>query len=207
MKLSSSRSPGAGISRGMWIALAATLALTATSYGVRSWREATHAASVEEMAAAADAAPASPPAVNLATVPASPPPTNPTPVSAPPVLAAAPARALVAAAPAGLRPSVPGPAADAMASRHAVPPPPHSATPNEAPPPVAALPAPSFRLIGRYLDGAKSVAFLTHDDSVIAAKAGDSLPDGFKLKSIRPSGIVVLRRANQEKIEMLLPTP
>ena len=93
-----------------------------------------------------------------------------------------------------------------MASRRAAPP--AAAAPaNETPTTVAELPAPSFRLIGRYLDGAQSVVFLAHGDAIIAAKAGDNLPDGFKLKSIRPSGIIVLRLANKEKIEMMLVTP
>ena len=53
MKSSPSRNPNTKISRGMWLALAAALALTAASYGVRGWREHQQTVRLEDEAAAA----------------------------------------------------------------------------------------------------------------------------------------------------------
>lgn len=288
MRPAPSRQPGAGISRGMWIALAVTLALTAASYGIRYWREAARAAAIEEASVAAETstttavsttttspttttttetvstttlapppAPSAPPPpqalsteaanepitiINPANgLPMTLPPGTPLPPGVTPIAKAAkpasvvvptpqalppaasvgkiqmpattppppPAPTPVSPAPPGLRASVPGPTGDAMASRRAAaaPPPGIASAPPPPPPPVAEFPAPSFQLIGRYNDGSRPYVFLAHGDKVIAAKAGDTLPDGFKLKAIRPGGIVILRLANKEKIEMMLGTP
>ncbi len=192
--------PAASLSRGMWIALAAALALTAASYGVRAWREARQAADLQESVVAA-----APPANHAAPVSASAPAAAASPTAEGKTAGAAPV-GKPNSAPAGLRPQVPAASHDAMQSRRAPPPLPVGEAPPPPPPPVA-LPPPNFRVIGRYAEGDLNRIILAHDNTVLVAKRGDTLPDGFRLRAIRADAIVVVRLANQEKIEIPLGNP
>ncbi len=221
--------PGAGVSRGMLLALIGTLILVALSYGVRQWRESrsTVAPPVEVAVANASPSPAAvPPAVSQAApeaTPASAPPANAatpadpanpagaTPPPAPPAGApgAAPGANSAPAAPPppGLRPAMPGATSDAMASHKPPAPPTQAANEPAPPPPPPPPPPPTFRLIGRYVESPNPVVLFAHENGVIAAKPGSQLPGGFTLKAIRADGVTVMRQSNKEKIEMNLETP
>lgn len=186
------------ISRGMLWALVATLLLTVASIGVRKWRE---SRAVDEIVASA---PSSDTSVGTPRVTAAPIQQAPVTLPAPP---AAPAAPLLTP---GLRPRVPAATVNAM-STHTPPAPsapPPSAEPTVATPPSPPpLPPPNFRLIGRYVDNGEAVAFFAQGPTVIAARVGASLPDGFVLKAVHAKGVALRRVANKESIEMNLETP
>ncbi|MGE5385359.1 MAG: hypothetical protein ACM3SV_05650, partial [Betaproteobacteria bacterium] len=91
--------PGAGISRGMLLALIGTLILVALSYGVRFWRESRSAAATPVEVAAKDASPAA------ASVTPQSAPVAPEPAPAPVAVAASPTPATSAAPPAAPTPA------------------------------------------------------------------------------------------------------
>jgi len=179
------------VSRGMLLALVATLVLTVASFAVRQWRQ----SRVEPPEPVALASPETAPKPAVAET------------AAPTLASGAPESKAPAASP-GLRPALPGATTNAMASRQPPAPPP---TPipqaNDAPPPLPVLPPPAFRLIGRYVDKRGPVAFFVHEDRVLAARRGEKLPGDFVLRTIREDRVTVLRPSNKETIDMPLGTP
>lgn len=191
------RFQGGAVSRGMQLALAVTLVLTVSSFIVRNWRERASAPAVE-----APVEVVSRPAAESAAKPA------------PAVQAPSQPAPGGAAAPIGVRPPVPAVTRDAMTGRKEVvsAAPAAENAPPEArqplpPPAPAKLPPPSFRLLGLYADKGRTVVFFDHNNSVIAARPGTALPEGFVLKSIRKGRVTVLRQSNNEQIDMNLETP
>jgi len=174
------------VSRGMWLALLATLLLTVASYGFRQWRQISAESPTVEVAA---------PAERSAVV------ASPDPVAVP--------EAGQQINLASLRPGAPAANVDAMASRNAMPP--AVATlrdPEQVPSsntPVS--PLPGFRLIGRYADTSGTVVFFAHDQQVIVARRGARLPGDFVLKRIRKDAVVLQRQGSQETTELRLDPP
>ncbi len=172
------------VSRGMWLALLATLLLTVASYGFRQWRQVSVVSTTVEVAAPAGRAVASPDPV---------------------IVPDAGGQIDLAS----LRPRVPAANIDAMASRN----PPQqplagSSAPVEAPAPVAPVSSlPEFRLIGRYADASGAVAFFVHGQQVIVARRGTRLPGNFVLKTIRKDTVVLQRKDSQETTELRLGPP
>lgn len=182
------------VSRPLLIALTATLALTAASYGVRAWRVAEREAQLRDSAVSrTDPRPTNPTAAAV-----------PVPTSAHAVPPAA-AQGTSISAPAGLRPAMPAAHQDAMASR--LTPPPVAADAPPPPPPPVVLPPPRFRVLGQYIDGGEARVIIAHDQNVVIARPGDALPDGFRLRAIRADAIVVVRLANHEHIDIPLGNP
>ena len=163
----------------LWL-LVAAVSLTVISYGVRQWRESSAMQTVIEGA-----------------------------VPAYPQEGASELPPRVALSPELLRPAWPKASIDAMPNRQpaAVP----AAVPEpgaQQPSPIAtALPPPSFRLVGRFVDGKVQRVFLVQGDELIAAKVGQKLPDGYVLKALRGEKITLLRSADGEKFELTLEAP
>lgn len=180
------KQPGAsGLSRGMRMALIVTLILTVLSFGIRKWRQASN----EPPVAAAQDKPNSNRVMGTSSPASDQPSTN-----------------------TSLRQEVPAASANPMTRRNLPPPPPQNANTNKPPPPPPPPPPPkldppAFRLIGAHVDGKRWTAFFAHGNSVIAARPKTELPGGFMLKSINRNSATVIRRANQEKIEMPLEMP
>lgn len=195
METRRSSSAPAGMSRGLRIALIATIVLTVLSFGVRKWRQArtdvaVTAESVEVTANTRNGETANTGSSNSSSAP---PPAN---------------------AQEGLRGEAPPVSLNPMARRNAPPPasPPVEAAketppPAPTPPPEPQLAPPGFRLIGVHRDGKQRTVFFALADKVITARPGAELPDGFVLKSIKKDGVTVIRRSNKEKIEMPLEMP
>jgi len=176
---------GMQVSRPMLVLLGVTLLLTVSSYGVRSWRESA----------------ALPPVIEGA-VPARP------ALDAPQAARESNLQELRSAD--LLRPIWPDASTNAMAPRTPL----ASAAPAgdgepaasvAAPPP--GLPPPNFRFIGRYVDDRKHAIFFAHEDKLILAHRGQTLPDGFVLKAIHGEKVTVLRPTDGHLFELTLEAP
>lgn len=176
---------GMQVSRPMLVLLGVTVLLTVSSYGVRSWRESA----------------ALPPVIEGA-VPARPAQDEPLPGrdGASQELRSADL----------LRPIWPDASTNAMAPRTPLASP-VSASDGEASATVVApspgLPPPNFRFIGRYVDGKKHAVFFAHEDKLILARRGETLPDGFVLKAIHGEKVTVLRPTDGHLFELTLEAP